>query len=219
MSNPSISVADALLTGTQQRVLALLYGQADRSFFTKELIDLAGVGSGAVQRELSRMLRSGLVVQSLVGNQKHYRANGESPVFYELKSLVDKLLGVPGILAESLRPLADKIHWAMLYGSIAKGRAAASGDIDVLVVSDSLTLEDVYGSVASAEKRLGRAISPMLYSSAELRRRVEASQPFLTKVLAGDFITLLGGMDDLIATGQSGSRRPTQGRATSTGRA
>ena len=42
------SMADALFTATQQRVLALLFGQPDRSFFTKELIDLAGGGYGAI---------------------------------------------------------------------------------------------------------------------------------------------------------------------------
>lgn len=100
MSVSLISPADALFTGTQQQVLKLLYGQTDRSFFTKEVIDLAAVGSGAVQRELSRLLRSGLIVQSLVGKRKHYRANANSPAFLELKGLVDKLLGTPGNAGE-----------------------------------------------------------------------------------------------------------------------
>lgn len=68
-------MADALFTTTQQRVLSLLFGQPDRSFFTKELIDLAGSGSGAVQRELARLRDSGLIVQTMLGNRKHYQAN------------------------------------------------------------------------------------------------------------------------------------------------
>ena len=55
------SLADALFTTTQQRVLALLYGQPSRSFFASELIELTGSGSGAVQRELKRLSSSGLV--------------------------------------------------------------------------------------------------------------------------------------------------------------
>ena len=51
------SLADALFTTTQQRLLALLYGQPSRSFFASELIELTGSGSGAVQRELKRLSR------------------------------------------------------------------------------------------------------------------------------------------------------------------
>lgn len=47
--------ADALFTKTQQRVLGVLFGQPDRSFYAKEIIGLAASGSGAVQRELARL--------------------------------------------------------------------------------------------------------------------------------------------------------------------
>lgn len=74
------SLAGALFSGTQQRVLGLLFGQPDRSFYATELINLAGVGSGAVQRELARLAQSGLVTVKPVGNQKHYQANPDSPI-------------------------------------------------------------------------------------------------------------------------------------------
>ena len=81
------SMADALFTTSQQRVLSLLFGQPERSFFTKELIDLAGGGRGAVQRELARLQESGLILQTKVGNQKHYQANPETPIFGELHAI------------------------------------------------------------------------------------------------------------------------------------
>src|SRR5688572_25277886 len=87
------SVANALFTATQQRVLALLFGQPERSFFTKELIDLAGGGAGAVQRELARLHESGLVMQTVLGNQKRYRANADAPVYAELCGIAAKMLG------------------------------------------------------------------------------------------------------------------------------
>ncbi len=88
-----ISLADALFTATQQRVLALLFGEPGRSFYTSELIDRIGAGSGAVQRELKRLAGSGLVTVKRIGNQKHYQANPDSPVFEELCGLVRKILG------------------------------------------------------------------------------------------------------------------------------
>ena len=71
----SNSLADALFTTTQQRVLALLFGQPARSFFATELIELTGSGSGAVQRELKRLTSSGLITVTPIGKQKHYQAN------------------------------------------------------------------------------------------------------------------------------------------------
>lgn len=89
-SAASASLADALFSGTQQRVLAWLFGQPERSFYATELIGLAGAGSGAVQRELARLAQSGLVTARAVGNQKHYQANPEAPIYAELCSIVQK---------------------------------------------------------------------------------------------------------------------------------
>jgi DNA-binding MarR family transcriptional regulator len=61
------SLADALFTRTQQRVLALLFGQPARSFYANELIGLVGMGSGAVQRELATLAQSGLVTVRSIG--------------------------------------------------------------------------------------------------------------------------------------------------------
>ena len=84
------SLADALFSGTQQRVLALLFGQPERSFYATELIGLVGAGSGAVQRELARLASSGLVTVRPVGTQKHYQANPDSPIFSELSGIAQK---------------------------------------------------------------------------------------------------------------------------------
>lgn len=71
------SLADALFTRTQQRVLGVLFGQPDRSFYASELIRMAGTGSGAAQRELARLENSGLLVSRRVGHQKHYQCQHE----------------------------------------------------------------------------------------------------------------------------------------------
>ncbi|MBW3563713.1 MAG: hypothetical protein KY459_03210 [Acidobacteria bacterium] len=62
-------LGNALFTRTQQRVLSLLFGQPDRAFLQKEVIDLGEAGSGAVRRELDRLVASGLVTMERVGAQ------------------------------------------------------------------------------------------------------------------------------------------------------
>jgi len=194
-------MADALFTTTQQRVLSLLFGQPDRSFFTKELIDLAGSGSGAVQRELARLRDSGLIVQTMLGNRKHYQANAQAPIFVELCSIAAKMLGPADALRQALAPVADELQLALLYGSVAKRSDTAQSDFDLLLVSDTLRLEQVYAVLAPAEKQLGRTISPTLYTQTEFRQRLAHRTPFLTKLLAGTTIALIGDKDAVATAG------------------
>jgi predicted nucleotidyltransferase len=194
-------IADALFSATQQRVLALLFGQPERSFFTNELIGLVGAGSGAVQREVRRLVESGLVTVTRLGSQKHYQANTAAPIFKELRGIVTKTLGPAEVLRAALAPLGDTVRLALVYGSVAKGGDTAHSDIDLMIVSDDLTLEQVYAALTPVEQQLGRRVSPTLYSVAEFRRRRMDNNPFLTKVLAGETIRLTDDHDDLIAAG------------------
>src|SRR3954447_14566952 len=88
-----ISLSDALFSKVQQRVLALIFGHPERSFYTSEIVRTVRSGTGAVGRELARLEQSGLVSAEWIGNQKHVRANRDSPIFEELRGLVAKTLG------------------------------------------------------------------------------------------------------------------------------
>lgn len=101
------SLAGALFTQTQQRVLGRLFGQPERSFTVSELIAVTGAGSGAVQRELAKLVDSGLVTMQPSGHQKHYRANPAAPIHDELVAIVRKTVGLAEPLREALAPLAD----------------------------------------------------------------------------------------------------------------
>lgn len=196
----STSLADVLFTSTQQRVLGLLFGQPSRSFFASELIQLAGSGSGAVQRELKRLGDSGLVTVTRIGKQKHYQANSTSPVFEELRSLVIKTVAMVDPLRHALDPLGEKIVLALVYGSIAKGTDTANSDIDLLVVADDLTLESLYAALALTERILGRKINPTLYTRKEFADRKSSGDVFLTRVLAGSHLVLTGNVDESPST-------------------
>jgi predicted nucleotidyltransferase len=179
----------------------LLFGQPDRRFFANELIELTRSGSGAVQRELRRLIDSGLITATSEGSRRYFQANAAAPIFDELRSIVLKTVGAAEPLKVALAPLAPRIQLALVYGSVAKGRETASSDLDLLVVSESLTLEELYAALAPAERQLSRRISVTLHTPAEYQRRRTEKSPFLTKVLAGERITLIGGTHELAAAG------------------
>ncbi len=100
MGTTSKRLTEALFSKTQRRVLGLLFGHPERSYYANEIVRFAGAGVGAVYRELQGLAASGLVTVSHVGNQKHYRANRDSPIFEELRGIVLKVLG----------PVADRVE-------------------------------------------------------------------------------------------------------------
>lgn len=190
-------LADALFSTTQQRVLGLLFGQPERSFYATELIGLTGAGSGAVQRELARLETSGLVTVHRLGTQKHYQANPASPLFEELVGIARKTVGLAGPLREALAPLTPRIVAAFVYGSVAKRRDTSRSDIDLMVVSDKLTYADVFGALEAANTRLGRTVNPTVYSRKELTRRVKEGNAFVKRVLEQPKVWVIGTVHDI----------------------
>jgi predicted nucleotidyltransferase len=194
---PRASLGSALFSGVQQRVLGVLFGAPDKSFYRNELMRLAGSGKGALQRELDRLEQSGLVTVRPVGNQKHYQANKDAPIFEELRGIVVKTFGVADVLRRALSPLSKSIAAAFIFGSIAKGNDTAASDIDVFVVSDKLAYQDLIKALLPAETALGRKINPAIHSHAELARKRKEKASFIVRVLEQPKIFLIGTEDDL----------------------
>lgn len=137
------ALADALFSKTKQRV-PRLFGQPERSFYVSGIFSRVRGATGTVLRELVRLEKSGLVSVKQLGNQRHYRANASSPLFDELRTIVDKTVGFVGPLATALRPLAPRIAAAFVYASVARKSDTSRSDIDLMIVSDQLTYGDVY---------------------------------------------------------------------------
>ena len=170
----------------------MLFGQPERSFYATELIKLAGVGSGAVQRELASLAQCGLVTVKPVGNQKHYQANPASPIYAELCGLVRKTVGLAEPLRAALAPLAPQIKAAFVYGSIAKKEDTASSDIDLMLVSDTLTFGDTIVALQAATELLGREVNPNILTPQDFAKRLQEGGSFVSRVMAQPKIWLIG---------------------------
>ncbi len=193
---PRSAVATALLTPVQQRVLGLLFGQPERRFQSAELIRLAGSGTGAVHRQLQRLAAAGLVGVTRDGNQKYYQAEKKSPVFSELHGLIVKTVGVVEPLRAALAPLADRIHLAFVFGSVAKASERAGSDIDLLVVTDDLAYADVYAALEPAEQSLARTINPTVFTLAEWKRKRARKDSFAARITAQRRLFVIGSDDE-----------------------
>ena len=200
-ANPtdSSALADALFPKVRQRVLAVLFGTPDRSFYANEVIALAQSGTGAVQRELASLSEAGLLTVSKQGNQKHYQANAGAPVFAELRGLVLKTIGLADVLRAALAPLAAQIDAAFIYGTVARQQDTAQSDVDVMIVSTALGYGEVFGALEGATVSLGRKVNPTLYTIADWTKRMEQDSAFVTRVWQQPKIWLIGNEEKLHA--------------------
>jgi predicted nucleotidyltransferase len=190
-------MADALFTSTQRRVLALLFGQPHRSFYASELIALTKAGSGGVQRELARLTESGLLASRAVGGQRHYQANPASPIYNELQAIVLKTVALVEPMRFALRPVAKQVRVAFVYGSVAKNTDVAASDIDLFILSDSLSYGDLFGALESLRAKLGRQVNPTILTQDAFARRLRSKESFITRVLAQEKIWLIGSEREL----------------------
>ena len=189
------SLSDALFSGTQQRVLGLLFGNPERSYYARELIRLVAGGTGAVQRELERLSQSGLVSVRPIGNQKHYQANPASPVFAELCALANKTFALADPLREALMPLASSIDAAFVYGSVARREDTAASDVDLMVIADKLSYGELLAALEPLAETLGRRVNPTVMSRREWTKRVNARSAFVTRLMTQPRIWLIGTED------------------------
>jgi predicted nucleotidyltransferase len=195
----SATLADALFPKVRQRVLGVLFGAPDRSFYANEVIALAQSGTGAVQRELAGLSEAGLLTVSKQGNQKHYQANAAAPVFAELRSLVLKTMGLADVLRSALVPLAAQMDAAFIYGSVARQQDTAQSDVDVMIVSSTLGYGEVFGALESATVSLGRKVNPTLYTPADWAKRMDNDNAFVSRVWQQPKIWLIGNEEQLHA--------------------
>lgn len=176
---------------TRRSILALLFSHTEESFHLRKVLRLAGVSPGAGQRELKRLSESGVILRTVKDNQVLFQANPQCPIFDELKSVITKTVGVVDVLREALAPLAGRILIALVYGSLARGRAGKESDIDLLVIG-KVGFEDVVDKVSRTQEILRREINPMVMSPEEFRDRMSRSDHFLDTVLKSPLIQVIG---------------------------
>lgn len=195
-------IGQALYGQTRQAVLRLFFSAPDRRFLQKEIIDRIGLGSGGVQRELERLSQADILARTVEGRQVYYQANLESPVFEELRSLIRKTFGVTEVLQEALEHLADRIDLAFVFGSVASGTEKSTSDVDLMIVSDRVSFDELVLAVGRAEKILGREVNPSLYTKRDFFEKLAQGHHFLSGVARGPKLSLIGDADELERLGK-----------------
>lgn len=185
-----------LLFGAYRRdVLGLLLLHPGESYHVREIARMTGRPANTLYRELATLAQAGLLLRRSQGNQVHYGANPDSPIYEELRGILRKTTGIADVLRRALVRVADRIELAFVYGSVASGKEGPRSDVDLMLVGE-LKFEDAIQALAKAEKTLRREINPHVYGAPEFRAKLAGAEPFLRRVLGGPKIPLIGNFDD-----------------------
>ncbi len=181
----------ALFGRTRTALLALIFGHDDESFYLRQLIRAVGAGHGALQREIKHLTDMGLILRRTQGNQVLYRANAQSPIFAEIKSLITKTVGFHDAIRAALAPLGGEIQIAFIYGSVARQQERAGSDVDLMVLGD-VSFSEVVCALGPAQKILGREINPNVFPVPEFRSKLAAGNHFLRSVMKEKKLFVVG---------------------------
>jgi predicted nucleotidyltransferase len=178
----------------QLEVLRLLLSHPERGFFFSEIGEAIGKHPGVFQRGIDALERDGIVVSHRRGNQRVFQINAAYPILPELKSIIEKTIGVETLL-RNVSILHDEIITALIFGSYARNAQRPESDIDLLlVVTDSEFEDALLGELASIEKKIQRPINYKLYTEIDYKSRRKRRDPFLGEVLGHEYILLKGGI-------------------------
>lgn len=196
-----MTLASVLFTDYRRRVLGLLLLHPEQGYYLREIARLTGTVPGTLKRELTKLADAGVLNVEKVGNQVHYMANRDCPIFEELASVLRKTSGLVDVLSEGLMPLAERIEVAFVFGSMASGKANTGSDIDLMVIGE-VSFAEVVARLHSLQDLLGREINPKLYSRAEWQKLVQAQSAFVRDVLSKPRLFVIGNEQSLTANGE-----------------
>ena len=99
------------------------------------------------------------------------------------------------VLRDALAPLADKVTFAFVYGSMAAGTQRPGSDVDLMVLGRA-GFADLARALAGAQAALRREVNPTVTTPREFKQKLAAGDGFARSVLKGPKLWLMGDESD-----------------------
>jgi predicted nucleotidyltransferase len=186
----------ALFPTVRGDILAATLTQPDKWWYLSELAQFLRTTPSSLQRDLKALVDGGILQQRREGIRAYFKADTRSPLFTDLRGLVEKTAGLLPTLQRLMEQCDTQVDVAFVYGSIARGEERATSDVDLLVIG-AVGLAELAPALRKVEAHLGREVNVTSYSRPEFRRKVGTGDHFLTEVLHGPKQFVKGKQRDL----------------------
>jgi len=157
----------------RQKILIRFFADETRKFYINEMARLVGTSQGTCRRELNKLADMGLLVSSRTGNLQFYEINKKYPLYNEFRTIIQKTIGIEGILKERLQGLKG-VTFAFIFGSYVKNEFKPESDIDIVIIG-TISEPRLLKVIRDVEGTIGREINYHIYSLKEFKTKLRTN--------------------------------------------
>ena len=176
----------------RERILLEFFAKPGTSAHVREMARRVKASAPTAGAELAELARLGVLQTQTVGRSLVYSINERSPLLGEIRALVQKTIGIEGLLAKAFEGLAG-VEAAYIFGSYAAGTDRAGSDVDLLVIGrpNRVALSE---KLAPVERTIARDVNVVTKTEAQVRERRKGRDPFWRQVV-GTPMTYVSGRE------------------------
>lgn len=159
--------------------------------YLAHIVESTGKALIQVQRTVKRLVDCGLVLKTTRHNKTYYKADTKHIAYDELRQLAiqAKIFSAP--FETDLEQLRNKVDFAFVYGSVAKGSNTQESDIDLFFVG-TLNHDDIRSFIFKLGRELVQEVNVIILSPSKLEKLITDKDPFILNTMQSPKIWLFG---------------------------
>lgn len=166
---------------TRKAILELYFNNPEKKYYLRQLERIINFPVQNIRREMLKLEKAGLFKRENQGNQVYYFLNTDSPIFNDLKNIIEKTIGIENQIKEGLCDLKG-LNMALIYGSFADKTYDSFSDIDTIFVGD-IDEDELIEKISKLENKIGREINYLMYTDEEFLRARNEKNSFISRIL------------------------------------
>lgn len=191
------SLSDILISKVRVKLLQIFLSKPEEIYYVRQLVRKTEEEINAVRRELARMEQKGLVKKEQRGNRLYYHFRKDYLFYNNLLEIVAKITGLGEAIIKN-RNRIGRIKYVMLSGKFVRWLKRETEEVDLLVVGEVI-IPQLAAIVRSFEAKMEKPINYTVMSNEELEFRKKRRDPFISSILSGSRIMIIGDEEDLVS--------------------
>ncbi len=189
-------LADFITSKSRIKLTQVFLDHPYDMFHVRELVRRTGDEINAVRRELAFLEDKGVLQKEKRANRVYYSLSKTYPFYFDLLRLGVKTTGLGADIMKN-RAKLGKIKYAMFSGRYVKQVKKNVEDVDFLIVG-TIVIPELALLVRNEEAKIGTEINYTVMTEDEFTFRKSRHDPFLSGILAGSRIMLIGDEESML---------------------
>jgi hypothetical protein len=189
--------SDLITSKTRVKLLNVFLTSPTEMYHVRECVRRTGEEINAVRRELLLLEKKGVLNKEPRANRVYYSLSKEYPFYFDLLKIGAKTMGLGKEILDN-RVKLGKVKFAMFAGKFVRRIKETPEDVDLIIVG-TIVLPELAILVRTEEARLGTEINYTAMTEEEFKFRKQRNDPFLSGILYGSRIMLIGDEEAMLA--------------------